>query len=276
MKKRIFSAVLILALLSAAAGAARHSVYSPNGAIRVDIDTEEQLTYSVSLDETQIVAPSAISMTLTDDTVIGRQPTATRIEKRIINETINCPVGEKRSVTVDHCNELTITFDADYSLIVRAYDDGVAYRFSTRFAEPVKIASERACFAFDGDYFLYCNRSDKYFRKGSDKYHISFEQPYKHVKISEVEPGFLAFAPVLVDIPNGPKIAITEADLDDYPGMFLTRNEAEPNTLLGHFAAYPLEEKQTSDRHLRVTRRADYIAQTAGTRDFPWRVRVIA
>ena len=72
------------------------------------------------------------------------------------------------------------------------------------------------------------------------------------------------------------KIIITESDLEDYPGMFITGNGN--NSLAGHFAPYPLEEKITEGEFPQaiVTKRADYIARTKGTRSFPWRVLLIA
>jgi alpha-glucosidase len=75
-----------------------------------------------------------------------------------------------------------------------------------------------------------------------------------------------------VDRKDGIKVLITEADLRDYPGMFIVGAEGDEPVLRGTFAAYPLEETQERDRTLRVTKRADYIADTHGTREFPWRV----
>jgi alpha-glucosidase len=38
------------------------------------------------------------------------------------------------------------------------------------------------------------------------------------------------------------------------------------------FPNYPLKETKERDRNIKVAERADYIAQTAGTRQFPWRI----
>ena len=48
--------------------------------------------------------------------------------------------------------------------------------------------------------------------------------------------------------------------------------------LVGAFAPYPLEEKQGGFNmlNLMVTKRADYIAKTRGTRSYPWRAIVIS
>lgn len=96
--------------------------------------------------------------------------------------------------------------------------------------------------------------------------------------LNEIGAERFGFAPVLVNIKDGPRVAITDADLEDYPGMFLTGNDQGLPLLRGKLAPYPLEEKlrPKSDRELEVIKAADYIAITKGTRNFPWRVVVIA
>jgi alpha-glucosidase len=48
--------------------------------------------------------------------------------------------------------------------------------------------------------------------------------------------------------------------------------------LTGEFAAYPLEEKVIGTKYPQqaVARRANYIAETGGRRQYPWRVFAIA
>ncbi len=86
----------------------------------------------------------------------------------------------------------------------------------------------------------------------------------------------LCFTPILVAPAEGPKIIITESDLEDYPGMFINGNGN--NSLNGQFAPYPLEEKVAEGEFPQaiVTKRADYIARVKGSRHFPWRVLLIA
>ena len=74
-----------------------------------------------------------------------------------------------------------------------------------------------------------------------DKYECSFENTYQHIKLSQFVKDTVAFAPVLVELTNNKKAVITEADLEDYPGMFLT-NGKNANGLSGDFAPYVLED----------------------------------
>ncbi|HKX84460.1 MAG TPA: glycoside hydrolase family 97 catalytic domain-containing protein, partial [Pyrinomonadaceae bacterium] len=68
----------------------------------------------------------------------------------------------------------------------------------------------------------------------------------------------------------GVRLWISEADLYDYAGMWLRGNNGKGVRAV--FPNYPLKEEKSKDRNLKVTERAEYIAQTNGPRRFPWRV----
>jgi alpha-glucosidase len=73
---------------------------------------------------------------------------------------------------------------------------------------------------------------------------------------------------------DGVKIAIADADIEDYPGLWLRGTGRA--ALQATFPPYPLEEKLERDRDFKVVRAADYIAVTKGSRTYPWRVLGIA
>ncbi|HEX8038929.1 MAG TPA: glycoside hydrolase family 97 catalytic domain-containing protein, partial [Chryseosolibacter sp.] len=86
----------------------------------------------------------------------------------------------------------------------------------------------------------------------------------------------LFFSPVMVSYANGIKAVITESDLADYPGMFF--KVVDGKALEGANAPYPLEVEMRGGEFPQevVTRRADFIARTAGARTFPWRVFMLS
>ena len=114
--------------------------------------------------------------------------------------------------------------------------------------------------------------------RGSEIYVNSFEALYKEINISKINKDTLGFLPLLVDVGDGKKAVILEADVENYPGMFVNVNQETSRGLVGEFAPFPLEEKQGGFNmlNLMVTKRADYIAKTRGTRSFPWRAIVIS
>ena len=85
-----------------------------------------------------------------------------------------------------------------------------------------------------------------------------------------------ASLPVLVELSDAPKVLISESNIIDYPGFWMKGTNENPNALKGIFSNFPLEEKQTSDRDMKITKSADYIAKTTGIRSFPWRAMLIA
>ncbi|MCL4159064.1 UNVERIFIED_CONTAM: hypothetical protein GTU68_032908, partial [Idotea baltica] len=109
-------------------------------------------------------------------------------------------------------------------------------------------------------------------------FQTSYEKLYTRHKISEVVEKEFVSLPLVVD-QGDLKIAITEADLFDYPGMYLMRLENNNRfDMLGLFPQYPTkwEPGGLCQFNLRVTERADYLAETDGTRNFPWRVMIVA
>ena len=82
--------------------------------------------------------------------------------------------------------------------------------------------------------------------------------------------------PVLIEA-GTKRAVILEADLEDYPGMFVSPNANAGKSLKGVFAPYPLEEFQGgySNMNTLVSKRAGYIAKVNGTRNYPWRIVVI-
>jgi alpha-glucosidase len=85
----------------------------------------------------------------------------------------------------------------------------------------------------------------------------------------------ITYAPVTVSLPGGYHLAISDANLFDYPGMFLQK---KGNGLQGVFAPFPLKEKLMEGEFPQyvVTERADHIAKTKGTRMLPWRAVLVA
>ena len=194
--------------------------------------------------------------------------------KRSVSEVIISPVPEKRRNIKDNYNLLTIAFSKPYKVEFRAYDDGVAYRFLTSFKDSITVDNEVAKFRFP-------NASSAWFpavhkRADADIFHTSYEEQYPLTKLDSIAAGTIGYAPILVMQPAGPKIAVVESDLEDYPGMFLGGTAS--SELDAKFAQYPLEEKLTAGEYPEsiVTKRANYIARTKGKRSFPWRVLMIA
>ena len=153
------------------------------------------------------------------------------------------------------------------SLVFRAYDEGVAYRWQTKFEGEIVVEDELAQFVFAGQPNSWFPEEESIFTHQ--------ERVYKYLPLAEIGPERFCSTGVLIDLKDGRKVYISESDLRSYPGMFLRGVGEGKVGLVGKYAPYPLETKAKSDRDVPVTKAAPYLAKTAGTRTFPWRVILV-
>ena len=278
MKKLLFSALL---LLSASAFAqVKFTLQSPDKDITITIEVGEQLTYAVTHGNTCVLAPSPIGMKLGNGMMLGTKPIVKNAKTRSVNQTLASPLYKKAEIPEVY-EELALTFKGNYKVIFRAYDTGVAYRIETNYYKPIIIENETADFNFDADYQTFIpyvlRRAGQEGDLITQQFYNSFENTYTHIPLSQMDPEKLAFLPLLVELNDGKKAVITEADLEDFPGLYL-RNANSKNGLSAVHASYPKTEVQGGHNNLQyiVKERESYVAKTVGRRAFPWRIIAIS
>lgn len=243
-----------------------YEVFSPDRTIKLKIEIGAKIQYSVFSKSKEILGPSPISMVLKDKGNLGSDPLLEGVERRSVDEEIWPAVREKRASIRNHFNEMTINFKNNFGLIFRVYDDGAAYRFKTSIQGKIDILDEEVIFHFGADHHVYFPVEESFFTHQ--------ERRYEYIPLSQISKYKMGYPPVLIDIEGGPKVAITESDLEDYAGLYL-QGRGEPS-LRGVFPAVALEERQTRDRDVRIVKRDDSIARTNGHRLFPWRILIVA
>lgn len=293
MKKHLLLLLFCGLLLNLSAQ--EEELYSPNGRLMVKVEViSGRLRYSVYTNPLPFLKLSSIGLELENGTVLGHNPKLIKTERRTVNRKVTSPFYRKAEIS-DNYNELTLKFKGNYQVIFRAYNSGVAYRFVTSFKDSLTIANEIAEFNFWGQntraLIPYVNRKPAENGDFSEQFCTSFENLYTDTLLSDMEDNRLAFLPLLVSDPYIARwendlrkvdslrtrmVVITEADLHDYPGMYLKHTEG--NSMIGYFAPLPKKWEQGGHNNLqyRVKERHNYIAKTAGTRSFPWRVIAIA
>lgn len=249
-------------------------VSSPDKKIVVTVFFKNTISYTIKYEGNIILQPSFIDLIVENRPSLSEKIKLKSHTVKTFDNTITSPVPEKRKIIQDNYNELIANLSQPYTLTFRVYNDGVAYRIATKFKDSVIVKNEKATFAFEKGKKILLPLIDPGQR--TDKFHTSFEELYQLKSIDSLTTQAFAYSPVLVGSGNEVKVAITESDLEDYPGMFLQGTNS--NGVEGLFAPYPLETKMTDGEFPQevVTKRATYIAKTKGTRNFPWRVLIIA
>jgi len=263
--KKLAVIFLLLSLVTTVI-AKEYSVKSPSTNITIKVSVEEEVKYSVLLNGKEIVSPSAISMKLDNGTTWGKAAKVRKAKTISVSEELTPVVQRKYARIQNEYNQLTLSFKG-YSLQFRAYDEGVAYRWISAQKGPYKIISEQAMFAFPANHKLWFPEEESMFSHQ--------ERAYLYENLSDITADRFGSTGMLVDCGNGVKTYISESNLMDYAGMFLQGCKTNPNALVGKFAGVVLEEKQLTDRDVKPTKYADYIAECEGPRDFPWRVLLI-
>jgi len=262
LARRLAGALLLIAPL--ASHAARPlELSSPDRQLRVTIDTSERLALAVSHGGTPLVLPTPIGMTLASIGTLGDKPRLTGQQRRSIDTTVRPVVAQKSRVVRDHYNALQLDFAGGYTLEVRAYDEGVAYRFRTNLPGQVTVEDEQAGVNLRPQDTLYWPQ-EKSMQSHNEHY-------YQALTVASAE-GKLVGVPALVR--NGSlHLVFTESGLRDYPGLYL---HGEPAGLKAIFPKVALADTPRDDRNVPVTQEAPYIARTEGKRAFPWRILGIA
>ncbi len=291
MKRLLLSALLMLSV--SAFAQKQYTLQSPDGKITVTVSEEEivemnseqseyWLYYSVKHEETVVLDKSEIAMHIDNGRMLGvsSKPSITTAKTKSVNQTVKAPFY-KRAEIRDQYNELVLNFKGNYKVVFRAYNEGVAYRFQTDFKKPFEVRRETAQFNFDDDYQALVpyvlRRAGQEGDLINQQFYNSFENTYTHTALSQMDTQKLAFLPLLVELKDGKKAVITEADLEDYPGLYL-RKQNVGNGLFAVHAGYPKTREQGGHNNLQwiVKERENYIAKVEGKRSFPWRCIVIS
>ena len=288
MKKLVFLLAVILGIINSVSGVRsfngirefrEYELKSPNGIISMTISVGDEVKYSVKHGNTVIIKGSGISMELGDGTILGGSVGSIKsVKTQSVDEVIKADFYKKGEVKNNY-NELIIRFKGNYAITFRAFDDGVAYRFSTSCKKPIIVKKENVNYCFDNDYVAYIPYVNA--RKGdgdflTQQFFTSFESQYTIDSISKMDVERIAFTPLLICLNDGKKAVIVESDLEDYPGTFFRKGEG--NSLVSVQSTYPKTEVQGGHNMLQmvVTERESYVAKVEGTRDFPWRAMVIS
>ena len=147
MKKKFLIIISLIAAVSA--GAKDYSISSPDGHLKACISDAGKVTWSIVRDDVTVLQPSAIRIT-TENGAWGEGTRFKKLKRSSVSNTLDA-INYKSAKVFDCYNEAVITCSGEFNLIVRAYNDGCAYRLVSKAAAPLRVLKESPEFSFTGD-----------------------------------------------------------------------------------------------------------------------------
>lgn len=274
-KSNIFTAAFMLLLCATCVSASaaptavrRYTLDSPDGKLRMTVEVGDSTTYSLSVSGRSVVSPSRIAMSTTDGRIFGDNVRVKKASRGHAKEDITAPLYRQSRFTAEY-EYLNLKLSNDCGLEFRAYNDGVAYRFYTTVSDSLIVANERVEFNLSEDFPIVIPYADR----RADIYESSFESQYTFENAGDVasHADRLAFMPVTVNLGADGHLLLTESDVEDYPGLFVTFGAA-PYSLRGVHPPVPAEVRITGSGSKRPVSYSDHTAEVSGRRTYPWRV----
>lgn len=274
--RKILSILCILAVSLNLSAQKPYRLQSPDGRLAVEIAVGKEVKYAVYHDGKTVIEPSTISVTLNDGKSFGMASKVKSAKAVAVDQEIVSPFY-KRSKIQDRYKELTLSFKENFSLVFRAYDEGVAYRFVSTGKDDFIILNEEATFNFGKNYKAYIPYVKSKAENIEGQYFNSFENTYTYTSLGDMDSNKLAFSPVVVELEDGKKVCIAESDTESYPGMYLINTDGS-TSLKSNFAPYPSATEQGGHNQLQqvVTSRKPYIAKCKAGAKLPWRIVIVS
>lgn len=240
MKKKIFILCAFLSYLVAGAAQQRLSVASPDDKVRFTLNiTPQAITYDVNYKKQPVITNSLLGFNF-DSGEFGSNLKTGKVQRKKIDETYKLIIG-KVNTARDYCNQIIIPLQEIaepgrlVNLIVRAYNDGVAFRYE--FPEQKNWSSY---VMYDEKTQFNLNANPMALVMYLPGYVNSHEGIYNHIKYNKIAKKRLIEMPATFEFDNNIYLSITEAAIRNYAGMYLIK---ENDKLAGKLSPRQGQEK---------------------------------
>ena len=229
MKNFVLSILSLFALLMSSCSSETLTINSPDGEIFVSITTstgEETgdaagtLGYSVVYKGHEIIGKSELGLEFRDLPAVGPGMEVLGTETRQVYESWERVWGKNKKV-IDNYHELVVQLanKADMirlDLVLRVYDDGVAIRYYIPEQESIsgfELTADKTTFNFNENHRIWAAQYGPFrSHQESDFKEMMLDDPLLKERIG---------LPLLMEIEEKAWVAITEANLTDWAGMYL-------------------------------------------------------
>ncbi|MFN0054869.1 MAG: glycoside hydrolase family 97 protein [Planctomycetales bacterium] len=225
---RQFSVLLAGLLIAVEVRAASPVVaVSPDDRVRIEVSLRKVGAldavpcYRVTFDGQEVIGHSRLGVEFSGDTALGGSCEIVAVEARSVRDEFTQVTGKRRGVRVDAAEVTAVLRETNgtkrtWEVHLRAYDAGAAFRY--RFLkqngwETLAVQQERTEFRVPPD--------ARAFALPLNGFTTSYEQRYQPKLAKALPKDWLLGLPLLLEYPGGTWAAITEANVNEYAGLYL-------------------------------------------------------
>ncbi len=237
---------------------------SPNKEFRIELKIENEISINVFHLDEDLIQNLNIGLLIEDLEInYGKYKIKKKTQSSFL---VNDPIPVKFSNQEVDFSQTIIEFSKKIKLELMMTNEGFAYRWLLNNKKDVIIEDELLEFHLKSNDISYFPKEESMISH--------YERTYLKRKISKIESKDFCSLPVLFQKEEGGNILFSEADLYDYPCLFLEKQDEDgmfkaifPNLVLETRA-----KEKGADRNQVIQKEAEYIASTSGIRTLPWRV----
>jgi alpha-glucosidase len=202
------------------------------------MDENELPIYSVDFEEKAIITQSHLGIRF-EKASIDKGLEVINIKRKKRKEKYELVAGKSRKV-LNHYNEIKVSLiqkeesKRKCDLIFRAYNDGAAFRYVFPVQDSLKdfqILAEQSEFRFTDDYTCWAMQVENFT--------TNYERATIRRPLSSIGPDSLIALPITLEVNDDLFVALTEANLTDYAGMYLEGFSEDKNTLVSKLSPLP-------------------------------------
>ena len=263
MAKTTVLCFVLLALVAFATGAEVEKVSSSAEKVSVEVRISGEpglLEYRAFFAGQPVFDWSPLGLALRGQSPLGPGFVIAGQDLESRDETYSMPHGASSQVR-NHFNQLTLHLkdrqNRRFDFLVRAYDDGFGFQYRVPEQAGIRdfdLMQELSGFRFPGDH--------KYWALHVNSYTSPYEAEYTIDVLTEIPPEDILALPILVREKENVWVAITEAALVDYAGLYLQSDRTTRTQLNASLAPHPAKDGSL------VKGRAPFVT--------PWRVVMLA
>jgi alpha-glucosidase len=240
---------------------------SPDKKIHIEINSGERLTYAITFEGKPVLLPSLLGFQFANEPLLAESLVIVDSIRSSMNEKW-FPVTGKHKEISDVYNEIRLLLKEQkapqrkFEVLFRAYDDGVGFRYFLPMQNGFTsrdITRELTSFCFA--------ENDDAWMANYNSHRTPQESEFIRGKIGDLNEKSIIGLPFVVKIENQCYVAITEADITDWPGFYMGGKDIQDDngiTLIAKLSPLPGQD----ENGVKVRVSSDHYS--------PWRVILLA